>query len=175
MKTVLLIFLSVAALLVPLRAQSAPEAAGGGTTPPDVTGAVPVPHDIMAWSTSHKPSATPPPAEIAQAIDNFFSVMKAGKYADAYETFLAGTRLGAQKEKMSAMVERTGEAFGLYGGMNDYELYDNYPIGSNVLVLTYLSRQEVQPLRWRFIYYRPDKKWKLVNMGLGDFLLDLLN
>jgi hypothetical protein len=42
-------------------------------------------------------------------------------------------------------------------------------------VLTYLSRQSAQPLIWRFIYYRPDKTWKLINLGFGDNLYDLLD
>jgi len=129
----------------------------------------------MPMSINHKPNPTNPPAEIAGAIDTFFKGLKAGDYANSYETFLAGTRLGAQKEKMSAMISRTQEGFGLYGKMNDYEIYDNYSVGSNVLVLTYLARHEVQPLRWRFIYYRPDKTWHLINMGFDDFLLDMLD
>jgi len=161
-------------LLLPLRAQTAPDATTPNATPP--SSVVPaLPHNIMAWSTSHKPNATNPPAEIAGPIDKFFNGLKAGDYANSYETFLAGTRLGAQKEKMSAMISRTEEGFGIYGKMNDYEIYDNYSIGSNVLILTYLARHDVQPLRWRFIFYRPDKTWHLINMGFDDFLLDLLD
>jgi hypothetical protein len=43
-----------------------------------------------------------------------------------------------------------------------------------VLVLTYLTRQANQPLRWRFIYYRADADWKLINIGFDDPLLDLI-
>ncbi len=161
-------------LLVPLSAQPAPD-----TTAPDAASSVPavraMPRNIMPWSTNHKPTPTNPPQEIAGPIDKFFKGLKAGNYADAYETFLAGTRLGAQKEKMSAMISRTEEGFGLYGKMNDYEIYDNYSIGSNVLILTYLARHDIQPLRWRFVFYRPDKTWQLNNMGFDDFLLDLLD
>jgi len=161
-------------ILLPLRAQTAPD-----TTTPDTTSTTPavpaLPRNIMPWSTNHKPNPTNPPAEIAGPIDKFFKGLKAGDYANSYETFLAGTRLGAQKEKMSAMISRTEEGFGLYGKMNDYEIYDNYSIGSNVLILTYLARHDIQPLRWRFVFYRPDKTWQLNNMGFDDFLLDLLD
>ena len=58
---------------------------------------------------------------------------------------------------MSVFISKTQEAFGIYGALNDYEIYDNYSVGSNVIVLTYLSRHSVQPLRWRFGFYRPDK------------------
>jgi hypothetical protein len=161
-----------------LRAQTpdvAPADTAGTTPAPDPDANTSAPHNIMAWSTGHKPNPTDPPAEIAVPIEKFFAGLKAGDYAGAYETFLAGTRLGAQKDKMSAMVSRTEEGFGIYGKMNDYEIYDNYSIGTNVVVLTYLARHDVQPLRWRFIYYRPDKSWHLINLGFDDFLLDMLN
>ena len=161
-------------LLFPLRAQTAPD-----TTAPEATSntqEVPaLPRNIMPMSLNHKPNPTNPPAEIAGSIDKFFKGLKAGDYANSYEIFLAGTRLGAQKEKMSVFISKTQEAFGLYGKLNDYEIFDNYSVGSNVLVLTYLSRHDVQPLRWRFIFYRPDKTWGLINMGFDDVLLDMLD
>jgi hypothetical protein len=161
-------------LLLPLPAQTTSD-----TPAPDSTSGVQTlpapPRNIMPMSLNHKANPTNPPAEIAEPIDKFFKGLKAGNYADSYETFLAGTRLGAQKEKMSVFISKTQEAFGLYGKLNDYEIFDNYSVGSNVLVLTYLSRHDVQPLRWRFIFYRPDKTWGLINMGFDDVLLDMLD
>jgi hypothetical protein len=161
-------------LLLPLHAQPAPDTATPDATS-TATAAPSPPRDIMPLAINHKPNPTNPPPEIAGPIDKFFKGLEAGNYADTYETFLTGTRLGAQKEKMSAMISRTEEGFGIYGKMHDYEIYDNYSIGSNVLVLTYLARHDIQPLRWRFIYYRPNKTWGLVNMGFDDFLLDMLD
>jgi hypothetical protein len=165
-------------LLLPLRAQTTPDATTSDTTS-DANSTAPAalspPRNIMPLSINHKPNPTNPPADIAVPIDRFFKGLKAGDYAGSYETFLAGSRLGAQKEKMSVFISKTQEAFGLYGKLNDYEIFDNYSVGSNVLVLTYLSRHDVQPLRWRFIFYRPDKTWGLINMGFDDVLLDMLD
>jgi len=160
--------------LLPLRAQTTPDT----SAPNSVSGVQTLPaptRNIMPLSLNHKPNPTPPPAELAGPIDKFFKGLKGGNYADSYETFLAGTRLGSQKEKMSVFISKTQEAFGLYGKLNDYEIFDNYSVGSNVIVLTYLSRHDVQPLRWRFIFYRPDKTWGLINMGFDDVLLDMLD
>jgi hypothetical protein len=171
------LLLAAGLLIAPARAQTTPDA----SIPPDspasaTTGAAPAPpRNIMPLTLNHKPNATNPPAELAGLIDKFFKGLKAGDYAGSYEMFLAGTRLGAQKEKMSVFVSKTQEAFGIYGKLNDYEIFDNYSVGSNVLVLTYLSRHDVQPLRWRFIFYRPDKTWTLINMGFDDVLLDMLD
>jgi hypothetical protein len=167
--------LTGALLLLPARAQTPPDTT---TTPPDATTATPPvepQRNIMPLALNHKPNATNPSPELAVPIDKFFKTLKTGDYAAAYETFLAGTRLGSQKEKMSVFVSKTQEAFGIYGKLNDYEIFDNYSVGSNVIVLTYLSRHDVQPLRWRFIFYRPDKTWTLINMGFDDVLLDMLD
>jgi hypothetical protein len=154
---------------LPLWAQDAPADSAATQTAPAP------PRNIMPMSINHKPNATAPPAEIAAPIDKFFKTLKTGDYPNAYETFLAGTRLGAQKDKMSVFISKTQEAFGIYGKLNDYEVYDNYSVGSNVVVLTYLTRHDLQPLRWRFVFYRADKQWMLINMGFDDVLLDMLD
>jgi hypothetical protein len=163
-----------AGLALPLRAQPVPDATAPDATPPPAAAPAP-PRNIMPLSLNHKPNPTTPPAEIAGPIDKFFKGLEAGNYANSYEGFLTGTRLGAQKEKMSVFISKTQEALGIYGKMTDYEVFDNYSVGSNVIVLTYLSRHSVQPLRWRFIFYRPDKTWGLINMGFDDVLLDMLD
>lgn len=166
--------LIIGGLLVPLRAQTAPDPSAPDSSA-GAPGAPAPPRNIMPMSLNHKPNPTNPPAEIAVPIDKFFKGLKSGDYANAYETFLAGTRLGQQKDKMSVFISKTQEAFGIYGALNDYEIFDNYSIGSNVLVLTYLTRHSTQPLRWRFIFYRPQKTWGLINMGFDDVLLDMLD
>jgi hypothetical protein len=166
------------AFTLPLRAQTAPSSPTDitdDTTPQNSTGMTGAPYHLrMPQPLDHKPDATPPPAAISGPIEHFFATLKSGDYAGAYETFLAGTRLGAQKQKMSYQISKTEEAFGLYGKLNDIELYDDYPMGKNIVVLTYFSRHENQPLRWRFIYYRADTSWMLINIGFDDPLLDLI-
>jgi hypothetical protein len=172
MKKIILLGLLVC-LLGPLRAQTMDTPASGGNA--STQSVPPLPRNIMPLTLNHKPNAVRPPPELAAAIDKFFNGLKAGDYANSYETFLAGSRLGEQKEKMSVFISKTQEAFGLYGGLTDYEIFDNYTIGSNVMVLTYLSRHPLQPLRWRFIFYRPQKTWGIINMGFDDVLLDMLD
>jgi hypothetical protein len=170
MKIPSLLLLSLAFPLFPLQAQNM----DSGNAPAPQTAPSP-PRNIMPLTMNHKPNPTVPPAEIAVPIAKFFNGLKNGDYANAYETFLGGSKLGAQKEKMSVFISKTQEAFGIYGPLTDYEIFDNYSIGSNVLVLTYLSRHEIQPLRWRFIFYRPQKTWGIINMGFDDVLLDMLD
>jgi hypothetical protein len=178
-----LILLALLGLTAPAIAQSVAPSDADATAGAPQASATP-PRNIMPLTINHKPNPTNPPAEIARSIDLFFTTLHGDPtapanaqdfYEKAYTTFLNGTLLGEQKEKMSIFVSKTQEAFGLYGPLKDYEIFDNYSVGSNVLVLTYLSRHSIQPLRWRFIYYRPDKSWKLINMGFDDVLLDMLD
>jgi hypothetical protein len=176
MKQLPLLFLALTVVLaLPLRAQTPAPAPDGTDDAASQETAPAPPRNIMPQTINHKPNPTNPPPEIAGPIDRFFKTLHDGDYTSAYETLLADSRLGAQKDKESAIISKTQAAFGLYGKLNDYEIFDNYGIGSNVLVLTYLSRHQEQPLRWRFIYYRADKDWKLINMGFDDVLLDMLD
>jgi hypothetical protein len=185
MKSAALAVVLCLSALVPARAQSvAPSTADSNAQAPAEQTAPSPPRNIMPVGLNHKPNPSPPPAEIARSLDLFFKTLRGDPaaapnapdyYEKAYDTFFAGTRLGAQKEKESIFISKTQEAFGIYGPLKDYEIFDNYSIGSNVLVLTYLTRHSMQPLRWRFIYYRPDKTWVLINMGFDDVLLDMLD
>ena len=145
----LLLLLLMADILNPLSAQNMDSTPGAPATQ-----SVPaLPRNIMPLTLNHKPNATPPPAELANAIAKFFNGLKAGDYANSYETFLAGSRLGEQKEKMSVFISKTQEAFGLYGALTDYEIFDNYSIGSNVLGcdLSFPPSSTTPPLALHFL------------------------
>ncbi|MCE0499308.1 MAG: hypothetical protein LV481_15315 [Methylacidiphilales bacterium] len=158
------------ALLTPLRSQTpAPDSNSGVQT------MAPPPRHIMPLTTNRNPNPIQPPPEIRERIDKFFDTLKGGDCVAAYDGLLAGTRLDTQVDKKSDFISRTQTAFGIYGKLTDWEVFDNYSVGSNVIVVTYLSRHPIQPLRWRFVYYRPDKTWGLINIGFDDVLLDQLD
>jgi hypothetical protein len=176
-KILLLLFLLSFAAPAALRAQTMGSAPDDNSSSSSSGQSAPSSQDLPRMPTGfhHKPNAEPPPPEIAVPIAKFFNTLKSGDYSNAYETFLAGSALGEQKEKMSVFISKTQDAFGIYGTLYDYELYDNQSIGANVLVLTYLTRHQRQPLRWRFIFYRAQSTWTVTNLGFDDVLLDLLD
>ena len=99
--------LVLALFALPLRAQISPDPVppDAGSSSSNNNGLVTVPappRNIMPLTINHKPSAVNPPPEIAGPIDKFFKGLGSGNYADAYETFLAGSQLGAQKERNRA-------------------------------------------------------------------------
>jgi hypothetical protein len=93
---------------------------------------------------------------------------------EAFDLLLKDTRLSAREENVKELIRRTEQALGLYGKMNDYEVVDTYQVGSRMLVTTYLSALQVQPLRWRFVYYKADKNWMLIDLRVDDHLADLV-
>lgn len=108
-------------------------------------------------------------------LDKFFANLKTGDTTKAYEELLLNTRLAERKENLRLFIEKTDQALGLYGKVLNYEIYDNYNVGSGLMVLTYLSYHPVQPLRWRFVYYKPEKAWMLIDVRVDDVLEDLLD
>ncbi|PTY06835.1 hypothetical protein DB346_00855 [Verrucomicrobia bacterium LW23] len=116
------------------------------------------------------PDTTPPPAEVAEAIVGFFTELKQGNSIKAYDILLRNTRIREQREQVDALIQRTGTALGLYGRVTAAELYDHRRLGSRIIVLTYLSYSEMQPLRWRFVYYKPNTTWIMINLDCDDKL-----
>lgn len=135
----------------------------------------PNPRDFFKFQTRRAPVPTPPPAEVKMPIDKFFAALKLGDSEKAYEELLANTRLAERKENLKIFIEKTDQAQGLYGKALNYEVYDNYNIGSSLMVVTYISMHPVQPLRWRFVYYKPEKVWMLIDVRVDDVLEDLID
>jgi hypothetical protein len=115
-----------------------------------------------------------PIPEIKVRVEGFLAMLVKGQVPPAFDLLLKDTRLSAREENVSELIRRTEQALGLYGKMTDYEVIDTYQVGSRMLVTTYLSALQVQPLRWRFVYYKADKSWMLIDLRVDDHLADLV-
>lgn len=135
----------------------------------------PNPRDFIKFQTRRTPNPTAPAPELKSAIDKFFTALKAGETTKAYEDLLQNTRLAERKDNLRVFVEKTDQALGLYGKVINFEVYDNYTVGSSLMVLTYISMHPVQPLRWRLVYYKPEKAWTLIDVRVDDVLEDLID
>jgi hypothetical protein len=133
------------------------------------------PRDIIKFQTRRTPNPTHPPAELKVPIDKFFNTLKTGDSTKAYTELLAGTRLAERKENLQIFIEKTDQAQGIYGKLISFEIYDNYNVGSSLMVLTYITNHPMQPLRWRLVYYKPEKAWMLIDVRVDDVLEDLVD
>lgn len=143
----------------------------------DKASATPSLHDLrnlLVRPPRRNPTPVPPAPEILAQTDKFFSTLKEGNVTGAYNGLLTDTRLAERKEQVKVLIDKTTQALGIYGKISSYEIYDDYKVGSSLVVLTYLTNMQIQPIRWRLIFYKADKNWTLIDISVFDSLEDLV-
>ncbi len=110
----------------------------------------------------------PPPEEIQKATTSFFNLLKQDKLEAAYEVILVNTKIKGREEDVLKLKKQTREAIDTYGPILGFEIVEQRRVGMSLLQLTCLSWSENFPLRWRFSYYRPGDKWRLLDIFVDD-------
>ncbi|WP_246189453.1 hypothetical protein [Methylacidimicrobium cyclopophantes] len=131
--------------------------------------------DLPPLRTHGEPNLQAPVPEIRAPIERFFRDLLAGEIQRAFQELLVTSRLSSRHENVSVLMDKTAQAFTYYGKATAFEPYDTRAIGGRLYVVTYLLDLELQPLRWRFVYYRPEEAWKLIDIRVDDALEDLIN
>jgi len=117
----------------------------------------------------------PPPPEIQKAITTFFSLLKSDKLDDAYDVILANTKIKGREEEVKGLKKQTRDAIGTYGPVMGYEIIEQKRVGMSMMQIVCLSWSENFPLRWRFTYYRPGDKWRLIDIFVDDKVGELFD
>ena len=110
----------------------------------------------------------PPPEELTQMTGRFFDLLKKDKIEQAYDELLKTSKIKARGEDVVQLKQQTREALTSFGPVLGFELLDHKRKGFSLMQLIYFSWQDERPLRWRFTFYRPKDKWRLVNIQLDD-------
>src|SRR3989344_4984418 len=110
----------------------------------------------------------PPPEELTQMTVNFFELLKKDKVEQAYDELLKSSKIDSKKEDVIQLKQQTREALKTFGPVLGFELLEHKRMGFSLMQLVYFSMQEERPLRWRFTFYRPKDKWRMVNIQLDD-------
>lgn len=164
------LLLALAALLC------APVLVTAQNAPPPGMGARPIQaSDLIRVTPRREPNGQKPAPEIQLKIEGFLKKLQGGQVKEAYVQLLTGSRIAQQPDKVELLIAKTNQAFGVYGKMIRYEAFDSYEVGSSIVVSTYLTNLPVQPLRWRFVYYKPANEWTIIDVRVDDVLNDLLN
>jgi hypothetical protein len=123
-----------------------------------------------------EPKPTPFPEEIRAQIQLFLQGLTRGpeNFRIAFTQLLEGSRLGERKENVGMFTEKTQELVRLFGKVVDFEHFDTQKVGTRMLVLTYVTWHELYPVQWRFVYYRPGSKWKLIDLTFTSNPEDLI-
>lgn len=112
------------------------------------------------------------PLELAQMCSTFFGQLREGKVAEAYTLLLQGSRIAAKLEDVSKLEERTREMLQSYGAVRGYDAVNVEFVGKNLCRLTYLTRSDIAPVRWRIVFYRPADKWRVFNLQMDDAVME---
>ena len=115
------------------------------------------------------PSAKPPPASVQKQLDTFFNGVQAGKIDESFRTLVGTNPSLSDPAAVPEFVENIRKGLEVFGPLQGVELYDQRPVGTRVVYLTYISFHTKKPLRWQFVYYMPvGADWKLLNLRFDD-------
>jgi hypothetical protein len=112
------------------------------------------------------------PPELAQMCSTFFNQLRDGKVSEAYSLLLQGSKIAAKLDDVSKLEERTREMLQSYGALRGYEPVNIECVGKNLCRLTYLTRSDVAPVRWRIVFYRPADRWRVFNLQMDDTVME---
>ena len=115
------------------------------------------------------PSAKPPPAPVQKQLDAFFQGVQGGKIDESFRALVANNPSLSDPAAVPEFVENIRKGLEVFGPLQGVELYDQRPVGTRVIYLTYISFHTKKPLRWQFVYYMPvGADWKLLNLRFDD-------
>lgn len=128
-------------------------------------------------NTPAAPAPMPGPArrldKAGEAMDMFFLALKANQISAAYDALVKDTIIAERAADVTALKEKTKQAFESYGPISGYEVVDEKIVGSSLLRRTCISLNTDLPLRWRFYFYRSEGAWRLVDIRIDDALVEL--
>lgn len=91
-------------------------------------------------------------------------------YAFGTNKWMGGSREQIEGVKFkinSTVVKSMGEFFG-------YELISKKTVGDKLIFYSYLIKYDMQPIRFKFLFYNPNGEWRLQNFSFDDKLKEEL-
>ncbi len=106
------------------------------------------------------------PIEFAE---EFFSSVKAGNVAGAYDNLFAGSGiLDMKKQAMDMAKLRTESGLKLYGAILGFEKIREEKINDIIVRLVYILKSEKMPTVWEIYFYKPKADWFCANILFND-------
>lgn len=115
-----------------------------------------------------KPGDTP-----SKIIDGFFTLIARNQIDQAYDQLTNGTVIASNAKQLTTLKAKTREAVQLFGDIRGNEALAMKNVGTHLMCATYISLGRDFPLRWKFYFYKADKNWRLIDIGVDDRLADL--
>ncbi len=110
-----------------------------------------------------------PPENVTNKCENFFESLMNESADKAYDKLLRGSPLIMNEDKVKNQVLQTLKAIDLYGAVKGYERSSIKFISPSYMKVTYLSLHSLNPLRWKFTFYKsPTVGWIVLNIKYTD-------
>jgi hypothetical protein len=120
-------------------------------------------------------AAAEPPPELTQMCSTFFNQLRDNKVNEAYAQLLQGSKIAAKLEDIAKLQDRTSEMIQNYGPVLGYDLVNTDFVGRNLCRMTYLTRSDTSPVRWRIVFYRPSDHWRVFNLQIDDAVMEFFS
>lgn len=121
---------------------------------------------IFAISAYSESKAVPDP--VAKEVSSFFETLQKNEVEKAYQLIMEGSPIGTTSQQVQNLMNQTKNAISLYGSFGSYEFLSTESIGTSVIRITYITKNQGYPLRWAFTYYKPGQSWILIHVVFDD-------
>jgi hypothetical protein len=134
------------------------------------TGSATPPFQLSEKIISAKEGETPD-----KIVEYFFALLTRNQIDQAYDYLTNGTKIGEKPEEVANLKTKTRDAIRIFGEILGYESVGVKNVGTRLLRANYISIGKGFPLRWKFYFYRWDKTWRLIDIGVDDRLVDMFD
>jgi hypothetical protein len=113
--------------------------------------------------------------ETKEIVDEFFKIYSSGKI-DSSIDFIASTNPWMERatdslEQLKSQLRSLESMLGEYYG---YNLMAEKALGNSLVGFSYIANFDRQPIRFIFVFYKPQDKWKIQKINFDIDLTDEL-
>lgn len=116
------------------------------------------------------------PDGVKAVCETFLEYIQEGDYNRAF-SYLQSKPTSIPKNEFSQIevstIQQANTIRDLYGEVITIRLISEENVAGTAMKLVYLVVRENLPIRWKFIYYKPEREWKLVSIEFDDLLEEL--
>ncbi|MFT4838563.1 MAG: hypothetical protein ACI9IZ_001581 [Nonlabens sp.] len=102
----------------------------------------------------------------------FFKIFNSDPLKAMDYAFSTNKWMGRNEDAVANLKNQFKNLLPLVGDYYGYELITEKTIGESYKLASYMIKYDRQPLRFTFIFYKPNNKWQLQNLKYDDSLDD---
>lgn len=108
-----------------------------------------------------------------QEISAFFATIRKGQPKEAAERLLSTNAEAASRLDNKLSVENGLERMkDTLGAFKDFNIVKEKKIGDRIVYVLAFANYEKQPVRFEFIFYKPEEQWLFLNVNFGLQTID---